>query len=162
MPTNSSTIPLLVSRNHFSFHIHQKKTLVTGLGSRSLARKGPASSSRVRGCPWETEASRGPTASAPEPFWEGGGGGVCGLNRVYLEAGSCILVRKYLAKSKIINTRASFQINPVPVSGGGGGRELNNLNNLNKLNNVNNLNPGPSPPGPPRTPPGPGTPLPNI
>ena len=31
---------------------------------------------------------------------EGGGGeGVRGLNRVYLEAGFCILMRKYLAKS---------------------------------------------------------------
>ena len=38
-----------------------------------------------------------------------GGGGVCGLNRVYLEAGSCILVGKstlspsYIHKSQLPN-----------------------------------------------------------
>ena len=50
------------------------------------------------------------------------------LKRVYLEAGSCILVEKNPLEIPLIYTRASFQINPIWVSWGGQGRELNNLN----------------------------------
>ena len=49
----------------------------------------------------------------------GGGGGECGLNRVYLAAG-CVCVGR--------TPRASCQIDPIWCSSVSGPRELNNLN----------------------------------
>ena len=57
-----------------------------------------------------------------------GGGGVCGLNRVYLEAGTWVFC--YLIKNK------ERQLPNKPYVGFWVGKagNLNNLNNLNSLN----------------------------